>query len=52
MNTLHEDLYTLIIIFRSILLIRTGMSDKVVKKIKTYILRQLHFLLENRAVME
>jgi D-alanyl-D-alanine dipeptidase len=50
-GTSHEDLYTLMIISRSVLLRMRNASDKTVEKIKTYILYPVT-LFENLAVNE
>jgi predicted metallopeptidase len=48
--TLHEDLCTLMIIRRSVLLRMRSVRDKTVGKIKTYIFGSILFFFENRAV--
>jgi len=49
-GTLCEDLCTFMITSRCILLILTDVSDKIVKEIKTHILRSVTFFSENRVV--
>jgi len=49
MGTLHKDQCIFMIISRSVLLRIKNVSDKVVERIKTYILRSITFFPENRA---
>jgi hypothetical protein len=50
-STLHEDLCTFIIICRSVILRMRNVSDKIVEKIKIYILCSITFF-QNRAFYE
>jgi len=51
MSTLHKDQYTLLVIFRLILLQMRNISDKFVEKIKAHILRKISFF-KNRFFYE
>ena len=52
MSTLHEDQCTFMIMSNSLLLKMKNVMDKIVEKIKTYILCSITFILNNHAIYE
>jgi hypothetical protein len=52
MSASHEDWYTFMIMSHSLFLKMINVVDKIVEKIKTYILCSINFILKNHAIYE